>query len=374
MQEKTVVILQEYVPQYRVPFFEQLIKTASEHGVRIRVAAGAPHHKQNLRQDRQSANFIQEIRQREFAIAGTRLVLRDVAPAIRSADLVIMEQARRNIDAYWLLMRPRRQQKICLWGHGRDFVTTPSWLKERVMKHLTRAADWFFAYTEGGRDAVVAAGYPIAKTTVVQNSIDTTDLQKNISEITSAQISEFRELHGLHTSTAIFIGGLDESKRLPFLFEACRMAYEANNSFRLIVAGSGQLSSYVENVAGTAPWLRYLGPLFAQDKALAVAASDFMCMPGRVGLIAVDSFAAGRPIVTTEWPWHGPEFEYLTHQKTCLVTEDDTHSYAQAIGKLLDNPLELERMQAACRNARSTYSIEQMAARFFDGIRAALAS
>lgn len=374
MQSKTVVILQEYVPQYRIPFFRQLIKLGSENGIQIRVAAGTPNQKQNLRQDGQSASFIEEIPQREFSIADARLVLRHVGPAIRSADLVIMEQARRNIDAYWLLLAPHRNKKICLWGHGRDFVSTPSWLRRRAMTHLTQAADWFFGYTEGSRAAVVAEGYPVGKTTVVRNSIDTTDFQTNISQITSAEVDEFRRLHDLHTSTAIFIGGLDESKRLPFLFQACSQVYDQNHEFRLLVAGSGQLREYVEDIAKTEPWLTYLGPLFAQNKALAVASSDLICMPGRVGLVAVDSFAAGRPIVTTAWPWHGPEFDYLTHNKTCLITEDDAGSYAQALHELLNNRAELERMQAACRNSRATYSIEQMASRFFEGIQRALAS
>ncbi|TSE14719.1 glycosyltransferase family 4 protein [Arthrobacter sp. KBS0703] len=374
IQDKTVVILQEYVPQYRIPFFRQLIKLGSENGIQIRVAAGTPNEKQYLRQDGHSASFIQKVPQREFSIAGVRLVLRHVGPAIRSADLVIMEQARRNIDAYWLLLAPHGNRKICLWGHGRDFVATPSWFKKRAMTHLTQAADWFFGYTEGSRDAVVAEGYPVERTTVVRNSIDTTDFQNSISQITPAEVDEFKRLHNLHRSTAIFIGGLDESKRLPFLFQACGQAHEQNHDFRLLVAGSGQLRDYVEGIAKDAPWLTYLGPLFGKDKALAVASSDLICMPGRVGLVAVDSFAAGRPIVTTAWPWHAPEFEYLAHNETCLITEDDSSSYAQGLHRLMENRVELESMQEACRNNRATYSIEQMASRFFEGIQLALAS
>jgi glycosyltransferase involved in cell wall biosynthesis len=242
------------------------------------------------------------------------------------------------------------------------------------MTHLTQAADWFFGYTEGSRDAVVAEGYPVGRTTVVRNSIDTTDFQNSISQITPAEVDEFKRLHNLHTSTAIFIGGLDESKRLPFLFQACGQAYEQNHDFRLLVAGSGQLRHYVEDIAKDAPWLTYLGPLFGKDKALAVASSDLICMPGRVGLVAVDSFAAGRPIVTTAWPWHAPEFEYLAHNETCLITEDNASSYAQGLHQLMENRLELKSMQEACRNNRATYSIEQMASRFFEGIQRALAS
>lgn len=374
MAAPSVVILQEYVPKYRVPFFYRLIELGAQNGVEIRVAAGGANKGQGKRQDGALAKFVIPISQKEIRIGNFRLVFRRVASIIDSADLVIMEQARRNIDAYWLLLSPWRRRKICLWGHGRDFVTTPSWFKRRAMARLTRAADWFFAYTEASRDSVVSIGYPHARVTVVQNSIDTTDLEEYVARVSSAQISDFRVENQLGTLNAIFVGGLDESKRLPFLFEACRNAYRMNDEFRLLVVGSGSLSGTVERLAESEPWLRYLGPLFGKEKALAMAAADVIYMPGRVGLVAVDSFAAGRPIVTTAWPWHGPEFEYLENGKTCLVSADDALSSADALLSLITDRQRLQLMQAACRSAGGRFTTEEMAARFFRGIQQALAS
>jgi glycosyltransferase involved in cell wall biosynthesis len=372
MIQMRVVILQEYIPQYRVPFFLRLIELGVENGINIQVAAGSANTKQHLRQDGIPAKFIIPIDQREISIGNARLVFRRVKPVIGSANLVIIEQARRNIDAYWLLLSPWKRRKIGLWGHGRDFVTSPSWIKRQAMVRLTRAADWFFAYTEGSRDMVVSAGYPVAQTTVVQNSIDTTELQNDISTMPPAQIEDFRRDYGLGHLTGIFVGGLDESKRLPFLFEACRLAFEANEKFRLLVVGSGPLRAYVEGLAEDEPWLTYLGPLFGREKSLAIAAADLICMPGRVGLVAVDSFAAGRPILTTAWPWHGPEFEYLEDGKTCVVSADVVSAYANALMHLLADRQQLQTMQQACSSAVGNFTTDEMAARFFEGIQRAL--
>jgi glycosyltransferase involved in cell wall biosynthesis len=368
-----VVILQEYVPQYRVPFFRRLIELGVENGIDIQVAAGIANRNQHQRQDSMPAEFTIPISQREIRVADTRLVFRRIAPVISAANLVIMEQARRNIDAYWLLLSPWQRRKICLWGHGRDFVSSPSWFKRRTMSKLTRAADWFFAYTEGSRDSVVSNGYPLAKTTVVQNSIDTTDLEHDLSLISPVQVKDYRRERQLGDLTAIFVGGLDDSKRLPFLFAACRYAFQMNDSFRLLVVGSGPLRESVERLSETEPWLRYLGPLFGAEKALAIAAAELICMPGRVGLVAVDSFAAGRPIITTPWPWHGPEFEYLEDGKTCVVSVGGEQSYAKDVMRLLTDEQKLRTMQEACRSARAKFTIEEMAARFFEGIQQALA-
>lgn len=374
MKMQTVVIIQEYVPQYRVPFFERLIALGDAHAIQIRVAAGKANDKQNKRQDSVVAEFISQIRQLEFNLGKRRIVIRDTRPVIQSADLIIMEQARRNLDAYRLLLWPWRTRKVCLWGHGKDFVLSPSWFSRTLLTRLTNAADWFFAYTEGSRDAVVAAGFPAAQTTVVRNSIDTRELQEQLLEISPEEIAEFRKKHKLTSSTAVFIGGLDESKRLPFLFEAGRQAHEKDTDFRLVVIGSGPQKDYVENLAKDEPWLKYLGPQFGREKALAIASSEIICMPGRVGLVAVDSFAAARPIVTTTWPWHGPEFDYLTDGQTCVVTTDNAEAYADSLVSLLRDRTRLAAMQESCRDSRADYSIDAMASRFFKGIQMALAA
>lgn len=371
---KTVVILQEYVPQYRNAFFERLITLGAEDSIHIKVAAGRPNASQNMRQDQVDAAFVLPIKQREFRVGSYRFVLRNTRPATRDADLIVMEQARRNIDAYALLFSPWRRRKICLWGHGRDFVRRPSRLSRALMARLTTAADWFFAYTEGSRAAVVAAGFPADKTTVVNNSIDTDELQKQMADISSEEIAAFRRKYDLTTSTALFMGGLDESKRLPFLLEAGRRAHRKDADFRLVVIGSGDQKAYVESTASKEPWLTYLGPRFGKQKALAIASSAILAMPGRVGLIAVDSFAAGRPIVTTTWPWHGPEFEYLIDGRTSLMSVDDEEAYANAVVALLNDKERLTAMQQWCRDSMAEYSIDAMASRFFRGIQMALAS
>ena len=46
-----VVIVQPYVPQYRLPFFERLTDTLAESGVELVVAAGSPEGAQAARGD-----------------------------------------------------------------------------------------------------------------------------------------------------------------------------------------------------------------------------------------------------------------------------------------------------------------------------------
>ena len=91
-------------------------------------------------------------------------------------------------------------------------------------------------------------------------------------------------------------------------------------------------------------------------------------MPGRVGLIAVDSFALGLPIVTTNWTWHAPEFEYLTHGINSIIAEDTVEDYVESILNLLRNSDYLQELRIKCFQDSQQYTIETMALNFHQGV------
>ncbi len=107
-----------------------------------------------------------------------------------------------------------------MWGHGRTYTKRAGRLQERVKQWLTLRSRWFFAYTQGGAQAVIRLGFPAERVTVVQNTIDSTSLRELVAQERENANEEFREKYGLDTATAVFVGGLDASKRLDFLIAA----------------------------------------------------------------------------------------------------------------------------------------------------------
>lgn len=367
-----VVIVQEYVPSYRQPFFEALISKGRSRGLDIVVAAGQPNRSQSVRGDATKADFVHPIKQWETNLVGKRFVVRVLGPLIKSADLVILEQARRNLDAYRMVGRRKKPYRVALWGHGRDYVKDTSRLEVLLQRFLAVNCDWFFAYTNGGADHAIQLGVPQDRITIVRNSVDTRSIDSEAADVTENDLENYRRRLGLTEKVAVFVGGLDASKRIPFLLEAAKIAYSNDQDFRLLVVGDGDDRDLVERAAQECDGIVYAGPLFGRDKILALLASQLIAMPGRVGLVAVDSFAAGRPIVTTQWPWHAPEFEYLSDGVDSLVTEDDTISFAKALRALSNDKSRLNSMQQECRQKSRDYSIEAMADRFLAGIELAL--
>ena len=368
-----VVIVQEYVPLYRLPFFLRLVELAKQRDIDVKVIAGSAGAKQSMRQDGAEAELVIPIWQREIRFGRRRIVFRRITQETRSADLVIFEQARRNLDIYRLFL-PRHSGRplVALWGHGRFYGGDELPMDRNLRRAITLRADWFFAYTNAGADAVADWGFDRTRTTVVRNSIDTTALFRLLGSVTDDALAIFTEVHRLTQHTALYIGGLDNKKRLDFLFDAADLVYLALPTFRLLVAGAGVDAGKVASYAATRSWVSYLGPVFGPQKALALRASQILVIPGAIGLVAVDSIVAGTPIVTTLDPQHGPEFDYLSPGRNVLVSRDNVVDYAAQIEGLMRDRGRLLSFSMNCRVEAKEYSIELMAENFLRGIQGAL--
>lgn len=368
-----VAIIHPWFPQYRETFFRQLVERANRSGIEVKIFHGDTPRRWNARSDSLVDPQFTRLRTRFFRVRGRDLSLKSMKPLKESGpyDLIVVEQAVRNLETYRLLFN-RQGAALAFWGHGRTYTTAVSQIQERTKEALTRQGSWFFSYTEGGADAVAAAGFPRDRISVVQNSIDTELLAAAVNAVTEAELKLFQETNDLHGKTALFVGGLDEPKRLPFLLESGKLAHDEDQDFRLLIAGNGDQRHLIEEEAGRFDWVKYLGTAFGAEKARALAAADLLMMPGRVGLVIVDGFAAGMPIVTTDWEWHAPEFEYLKDGVNGVVTENSTEAYAHSVVALLNDPDRLARLSEACRADASTYTVSAMVENFASGLERAL--
>lgn len=362
-----VAIIHPWLPQYRVPFFERLADDARVEGIEVRVFHGAVPLEWKDRGDSKSDPRFVELPTRHLTLGRSRsLNYKHLKPLgeLRSYDLIVLEQAVRNLETYELMAR---RAPLAFWGHGKTYTKRVSGLQERLKMRLTMRGNWFFSYTTGGAKAVVDAGFPAERITVVRNSVDTSALKTSIDSLRREEVAAFESAHGLRGKTALFIGGLDASKRLPFLIDAAKIAGARDPDFRLLLAGDGNERPFVVAASRESSCIRYLGPIHGTDKALAMSVSQVLAMPGRVGLVAVDSFASARPIITTDWPWHAPEFDYLT-ASNAVVVEDGVHAYADALVRTLSDSQRLKSLQDACRAESLNYSVSSMSANFVAGL------
>ncbi|WP_159400926.1 glycosyltransferase family 4 protein [Streptomyces sp. NRRL B-24484] len=361
-----------FLSEFRRSFYRQLEADLDTRGVSLVVAHGQPYSRdQRARQDVVDMAGAVRLRQSSLWVAGRPLVHKRLGSLARTSDVLVVDQSLRNLELYPLLLRQLtgRGPAVAMWDHGRTYTGPQSRLEQSLKFALTRRARWFFSYTDGGSRAVTDHGFPRQRVTVVQNAVDTTALGEAYRRVTEEQQAALRAEHGLAAGrTGLFVGALSSSKRIPFLVAAAEAVAERLPGFRLLVAGTGEQKELVEAAASRSRVVVPLGPVFGTRKALLGAVSDVLLMPGLVGLCAVDSFVLETPVVTTPWPWHAPEFEYLEHGRNALVAPDDVQQYADAVAGLLGSPAELGAMRSECRKDAARYTVEEMSRRFADGL------
>ncbi len=290
-----------------------------------------------------------------------------------NTDLVIVEQAIKNVETYPLLARKSLDgPSVAMWGHGRSYSTPQGPALAATKQFLTRRCDWFFAYTQPGADHVISHGFPAARVSVLNNTIDTGALRRDLDSVSADDAAAFSRQQGLTPGrTALFLGGVDSAKGIDFLLESAVEAEKRLPGFILLVGGAGdQLDDVGQAQRAGAP-IRALGRLDGHAKALALRAADVMAIPSSVGLVAVDSLVAGVPITTRANGTHGPEADYLTPEVAVrLAATTDAAGYAQAITDLLADPVRLAEMGSRCRAEAARYGLDHMIDAFVEGVLA----
>ncbi|WP_165606756.1 glycosyltransferase family 4 protein [Mycolicibacterium iranicum] len=368
------LILQEYIPQYRQEFFRRLSIELTKRGNHLVVGAGDPSGAFMARRDAaETPNFdVAAIKSHHLALFGRRLSVRSTAGALRSADYVVLEHARRNLDIYRLLLpRWARRQPVGLWGHGRDYVKTSSGLERKIMEVLARRCDWYFVYTRGGRRHLIdACGMDPDRITVVQNSLDSQTVREQCLAVGADGEIRFRESIGADGPVILYIGALDPSKRLDVLIEACYQARKELGDVTLVIAGDGILREALSQYSAATDWIKVIGPVFGTAKAEALAAASLIAIPGRVGLVAIDSFASRVPIVTIDHGLHAPEYEYLEHGMNCIVSADKVASFAEALIRALGDQSLRQKLREGCDSSFLKYTLPAMVNNYLNGMLA----
>ena len=366
---REVALAQPYVPTYSLPFFDGLVARLAADDVNLSIYHSPGLSQAASRNDLEQPSWSVAVPARELSLGGRAVVMRRLPAAARRADLLILEQALGKVDAL-LLLAPRRRRPIAMMGHGHIYNRVMSSAEQSLLQRLTGRADWFFGYTPSARDDALVAGVPADRITVFDNSTDTVTLSTHRRSVTAEEVDATRDRLGLGSGPVLlFVGSIDESKRPEFLLEAMAHVWNAHPDASLVLVGDGSAADQLRTASGR---VVHAGRQSGRPLAVLAGAATVLVMPGRVGLVATDSFALELPIVTTSWTFHSPEFAYLTDGVNAVVTDDDPSVYASAVVRLIERPDEVERLREGCRASADRYTTANMVQRFGDGVLAAL--
>lgn len=368
---KRVVMVQGMLKHYRVPLHVALHKYLGERGVDYRVVYGTPFGEERSRRDTAEMTSPPGYQVKTIWMFANRLAYQHVAPYVRDADLVILEQANRFVmNYYYLATRRLRSVRLAYFGHGRNLQASTSNLSERWKRLLLRRVDWWFAYTRGVSEYLRVSGFPRDRISVVQNSIDTKTFRDQLYAVDEASISQHRAALGWDGSefVAVFCGSLHADKRLDLLFAAARLTRQGIPRFRLLIIGAGPLEPLVRQFVREESWVAYVGSKYGAERAALFRLGSVYLCPGLIGLGILDAYVAGLPVITTDVPVHSPEIEYLEHGHTGFMVTSTPEAVAEVLGSLVAAPAEVRRLSTNARTAAEQYSMESMVRNFGEGI------
>ena len=372
-RRSTVGIAYRFLPHYRVGFFSALHTALHGDGIDLELSYGVPPGSDATPDPELS--WARPVRNRVIAMGSSSpLVWQQIPRAVRKADLVVLMQESKVLSNFPVIARGvAGLSRVALWGHGLNFEQEHGSLSNRFKLSYSRRVHWWFAYTKGVADVLVAAGFPASRITVVENSIDTESLRHAACRPQSDPTPDLRAQMGTRGGpTAIFCGRLYERKRVDFLLEASRRIRERIADFELIIIGDGPDAVKVRTFAAANPWTHYVGAHFDEDIIPYFKCAQLCLMPGAVGLTLLDAFALETPLVTTSLPDHGPEIEYLRPEENGIVTENSLDAYVEGTVRVLSSRELLNRLRTGCRESAEHYTLENMVSNFRGGVHAAL--
>jgi glycosyltransferase involved in cell wall biosynthesis len=368
---KRVVILQETFPRYRVELFAEIHRRAALQDIAVQLVHGRAPGSRGERLGEGSIDSALIVRNRYLPIPGARTPA-VWQPALRTclnADLVVIEQANRLLINYVLLVATQMGgPKVAFWGHGRNFQSSPNTIAERCKSRLARMPSWWFAYTPGVAAGLRAQGMLASRITVVGNTIDAVALSEAVDRFrTQAHVTP-------KVMRCLYLGGFYSFKRLDFLFHAADLIAAQLPTFQLYVAGAGEQRAIVERFVESRPWAFYCGSVDGEPRAELLASAQLLLIPGLVGLVVIDSFAAGVPLVTTADALHSPEIEYLENGVNGIVMPPGAgpREYARTVIELLQDRQRWISLSMAARHSAQSHTVASAAQRFVDGISSAL--
>jgi glycosyltransferase involved in cell wall biosynthesis len=369
-KRKKVAMFLAYVPDYRIYFLNCLRRDLEQNNIDLQIFYGtkAAANITGAKPEFGTVTAVHEF----FGIIWQR--------GFRSSadcDLIIVPQQSKQLLLYLQWFRSLvTGQRIALWGHGKNFQgLNPNSPAERVKRGISKHVDWWFSYNQVSADVVSSLGYPKERITLTMNAIDTKRLSNIRAQMTSHDIDEMRKKTSISSSNvAVYTGGFYSEKRLEFLMNAAARVRREIPDFELIIIGKGPDASIVEKASARVDWIHYLGAKNDMEKVPYWAISKLLLMPGAVGLVVLDSFALGIPMVTTAVQTHGPEIDYLDDgvNGTIIQEWDNAESYAIAVVNLLCDESRRQKMSENCLSVAENYTIEKMAELFAKGICSAL--
>ncbi|MGH2620533.1 MAG: glycosyltransferase family 4 protein [Anaerolineales bacterium] len=322
-----LAVQQRVLPAYRVPFFDQLaVRCAGG----LSLFAGLPRRGEAILTAAETtiARFAPARNRHLLAGAAYLCIQPKILDWLTAWDpqALILEANPR----YWsnrraiAWMRARRQPVIG-WGLGAP--------RGRFLwRGFLRQFDALIAYSTLGAEQYRAAGFPAERVYVAPNAV-----------VEAPPTLHARLIRPSGPPTVLFVGRLQERKRLDLLLQACG---QLTPRPELVIVGDGPARPQLERLAQRVyPLTRWKGSVQGEALDRLFRQADLFVLPGTGGLAVQQAMAHGLPVVVADGD--GTQRDLVSGDNGWLVPPGNLAALTEALRSAFSNPDRLREMGAA---------------------------
>lgn len=329
--EGKAAIQQRVLPSYRVPFFDALADACSGG---LALAAGAPRPDEMIEPGKKPtrAHFF-SLNNRHFFNekaylcyqAGLIAWLEAVQP-----DVLVMEANPRYLSTPqavgWM---HRRRLPVIGWGLG---APSPSGRLGFIWRSFLHQFDGMIAYSQVGMESYSRYGFPPERVFVAPNAVTARPKMLPVE----------RPLSKNHPATVLFVGRLQERKRIDLLLKACA-ALPENRRPRLIIVGDGPARADFEAQARqNFPSAEFVGARYDRELSPFFSQADLFVLPGTGGLAVQQAMSFSLPVIVARGD--GTQSDLVRPANGWQIPADDLPALESTLNEALSDLPRLRMM------------------------------
>lgn len=367
--DRTVRFAANWLPQYRTAFHRGVRDTLAARDITYDLSVSQPEARFRGRQDQSTLGWARIRNRRHLRLGGAEVIF-DPLVSRRKVDLLVVELQAKILTAplQVLASRLRLGPPVVFFGHG-SVDRTPSSAAARWYKRtLASAVRGWLVYTDRGAEDLASFGVDPGTIAVIRNTVDVSELADSYGQRETLAAAADKRLGLGDGPLLLHIGGLERSKRPDLVCEIYDRALRDQPDLQLVIAGAGPEAEACEAWAADRPGAHYLPPQFGEEKSALFHRADLLLHPGKIGLVVIDSFAAGVPIVGAGGQMQAPEFDYLGDDTAFLADEPDAADLTALVLKACGDQSLIQEKAAAARRSYADYPMEEMVRRAADGL------
>ncbi len=253
-----------------------------------------------------------------------------------------------------------RQRPVIGWGLGSgkaggSLGDLRTWLRRSFLLSF----DALVAYSKQGAAAYAALGFPKKRIFVAPNAV---------APRPSQPMPE-RPWPGAEPATVLFVGRLQERKRIDLLLQACANLPEGRRP-RLWIVGDGPARPEMQALAGRLyPQAEFWGACYGVELEQKFQQADLFVLPGTGGLAVQQAMAAALPVIVAEAD--GTQADLVRPANGWLVPPGSLEALQKALAQALGDLPRLRRMGAeSFRIVAEEANLETMVAGFVKAVEA----